>query len=98
LLDLFGSRSLPDGRRGFFQPDVLTFDTDIEVSRLVALARTVPGVESVEVRRLERPGEGDQGELSRGFLRLGPFEIAQLDNEPAQPEKGRIDLEIGGGR
>jgi predicted phage baseplate assembly protein len=98
LLDVFGSRALPDGRRGFFHPDNLTFGADVEVSRIVALAQAVPGVESVEVLRLERFGEGDRGERLRGFLRLGPLEIPRLDNDPAQPEHGQLQIEIGGGR
>ena len=98
LRDLFSNRPLPGGGRGFFHPDNLTFGDDIEASRLVALTQAVPGVESVEVLRLERLGEGDHGELRQGFLRLSPHEIARLDNDPAQPENGQLQLEIGGGR
>jgi predicted phage baseplate assembly protein len=98
LTDLLGARMLPGGERGFFHPDAVTFGADIEVGRLIAVAASVPGVEMVEVLRLERLGDGDRGERSRGFLRVGPFEIPRLDNDPAQPENGRLEVEIGGGR
>ncbi|MGH8905009.1 MAG: putative baseplate assembly protein [Egibacteraceae bacterium] len=98
LLDAFSNRPLRGGRRGFFHPDSLTFGDDIDVSRLVALAQSIPGVESVEVTTLQRLFEGDHGELTQGFLALGPLEIARLDNDPAFPENGQLQLKIGGGR
>jgi hypothetical protein len=98
LADLLGARLLPGGERGLFHPDAVTFGADIEVGRLIGVATSVPGVEMVEVLRLERLGDGDRGERRRGFLRVGPFEIPRLDNDPAQPENGRLELEIGGGR
>jgi len=33
-----------------------------------------------------------------GVLKLGPFEIAQLDNDPSFPERGRLTLDLRGGR
>jgi hypothetical protein len=92
LLDLFGSRRLPDGRLGFFHPDNLTFGQGIAASRIVALAGAVPGVESVQVDRLEQSQEGTDGELEAGFLAIGPFEIARLDNDPNAPENGRLAI------
>jgi len=47
---------------------------------------------------MERQYQGDQGELDRGELAVGPLEILQLENDPAEPEHGRIELEVGGGR
>src|SRR5262249_38469352 len=54
LLDILSNRILPDGRLGFFHPDNLTFGDGIYVSRIVAAAQAVQGVESVQVTRLER--------------------------------------------
>jgi hypothetical protein len=95
---VFSNRALPDGRFGFFHPDNLTFGDGIYLSKLVALAQAVPGVESVQVTRLQRLGEGDHGEREEGVLRLGPLEVAQLDNDPGFPEHGTLKLKIGGGR
>ena len=58
LMDLFSTRVLPDGRLGFFHPDNLTFGSGIMVSKLVALAQSVTGVENVIVTRLRRYERG----------------------------------------
>ena len=98
LLDVFSNRVLPDGTLGFFHPDNLTFGEGIYLSKLVAAAQAVPGVESVCVTKFERLGEGDQGERDAGLLPLGPLEVAQLDNDPNFPEHGKLSLTLGGGR
>jgi hypothetical protein len=98
LLDLFGDRTLPDGRRGFFHPDGLSFGDGIFLSRLVATAQAVAGVESVRVTKLQRLFEEPAGEIETGVLALGPFEIARLDNDPDFPENGQLRLEMRGGR
>jgi predicted phage baseplate assembly protein len=98
LLEVFGGGVLPDGRLGFFHPDNLTFGDGIHLSKLVAAAHAVTGVESVRVTRLERLGEGNQGELEAGILELGPLEVAQLDNDPNFPERGTLKITLRGGR
>jgi predicted phage baseplate assembly protein len=98
LREVFSNRALPDGRLGFFHPDNLTFGDGIYLSKLVGLAQTVPGVESVQVTCLQRLGEGDHGEREEGILRLGLLEVAQLDNDPSFPERGTLKLKMGGGR
>jgi predicted phage baseplate assembly protein len=100
LLDIFSNRPLgvPDGRRGFFHPDNLTFGEGIYLSKLVAAAQAVTGVESVRVTRLKRRFEGPNGEIESGFLPLSPMEIAQLDNDPSFPEQGILVLDVRGGR
>ena len=98
LLELFGDRTLPDGRRGFFHPDGLSFGDGIFLSRLVATAQAVAGVESVRVTRLQRLFEKPAREIETGVLALGPFEIARLDNDPDFPENGQLRLEMRGGR
>jgi hypothetical protein len=98
LLDVLGNRVLPDGKRGFFHPDNLTFGEGIYLSRLVAVAQAVTGVESVQVTKLQRLDASDNGELDRGLLPLGPLEVARLDNDPNFPEHGRLTLDMRGGR
>jgi predicted phage baseplate assembly protein len=109
LLDVFSNTVLPDGSKGFFHPDNLTFGEGVYVSRIVAAAQAVTGVASVSVERLERyqvaarpPSAGlafDSDEVPPlGVLTLGPFEIAQLDNDPSFPENGRLELALRGGR
>jgi predicted phage baseplate assembly protein len=98
LLDFFSNRVLSDGRIGFFHPDNLTFGEGIYLSKLVAVAQAVTGVESVHVTKLERFAEGPNGEIENGILPLGPLEIAQLDNDPSFLERGALKLTMGGGR
>jgi hypothetical protein len=107
LFDIFSNRILPDGRLGFFHPDNLTFGEGIYVSRIVAAAQAVQGVENVQVTRLERfeigePPPGAEAARDKlpphGVLALAPFEIAQLDNDPSFPENGRLILDVRGGR
>ena len=112
LLDVFSNRVLPDGTLGFFHPDNLTFGEGIYVSRIVAAAQAVPGVQNVQVTRLERfevsePPPGTEFAASQdaseelpaaGVLELGPLEIARLDNDPNFPENGRLTLDVRGGR
>ncbi len=98
LRERFSNRLLANGQRGFFHVDNLSFGDDICLSRLVAAAQAVPGVESVQVTRLQRLNELPNNEIEKGVLPLGPFEIARLDNDPGQPENGRLTLDMRGGR
>jgi hypothetical protein len=107
VLDALSNRVLPNGQLGFLHPDNLTFGDGIYVSRLLATVQAIPGVQNVMVTELERfeisepdpsadlPGE----ELPiNSALLLGPFEIAQLDNDPNFPENGVLVLDVRGGR
>ena len=98
LLDQFGTGTTASGQPGVFSPDNLTFGTTISVSRLVAAAAGVTGVQSATVTLLQRYGQGDDGELAAGVLTTGPMQIPQLDNDPRHPERGQLQLVMGGGR
>ncbi|MGW1024860.1 putative baseplate assembly protein [Streptomyces sp. NPDC002577] len=98
LYRVLGSGRLTGGRFGFFHPDALTFGEPVRLSRLVAVAAAVPGVESVHVTRLRRLFDEDRGEREDGVLRLGPLEIATCDNDPDRPENGRLAISLGGDR
>jgi hypothetical protein len=98
---------LPDGALGFFHPDNLTFGDGVYVSRLLATVQGIPGVQDAMVTELERfelsepdPAvdlEGEELPVNSALL-LGPFEIAQLDNDPDFPENGLLILTVRGGR
>jgi hypothetical protein len=98
LLQVFSDRILPDGRRGFFYPDNLTFGDGIALSKLVAVAQAVPGVESVTVKKLERLYQGPNHEIENGILPIGSLEIARVANDPNFPENGQFRLDMRGGR
>ncbi len=98
LLDVFSNRRLPDGRLGAFHPDKLTFGEGVYLSHLVATAQSVEGVANATVVILKRLNEPSNGELEKGVLPMGPFEIARLDNDPSLPETGKLELRMEGGR
>lgn len=96
LRDLFSNRLLGNGRKGFFHPDNLSFGDDIYLSRLIAVAQAVPGVENVRVTNLLRYSE--TGVPDDGVMQIDPLAIARLDNDPEFPENGRLTFEMEGGR
>jgi hypothetical protein len=108
LLEVFSNRISSDGSKGFFHPDNLSFGENIYLSKLVAAAQAVEGVESVVVTKLRRfsvnsadslPSSSETDEaLISGLIKLGSFEVAQLDNDPSFPENGRFILDMRGGR
>jgi hypothetical protein len=98
LLEVFGNRVLPDGRRGLFHPDAFTFGQTVYLSPLLAAARAVPGVESVQVTTFQRQGTDDPQYLLAGRMTLGRLEIARLDNDPNFPERGVLRLVLHGGK
>jgi hypothetical protein len=105
LLDVFSNRVLPGGKLGFFHPDRFTFGTAVFASRIIAAAQAVPGVTEVQLLRLARyePGSPPPSRKAPeipliGELRLKPFEIACLDNDPSLPTRGRFTLHMRGGR
>ena len=107
LLKLLGSRRLVDGRLGFFHPDNLSFGTGVYVSRLIAAAKRVAGVDSVRLLKLVRldysaaarlaPAGANARVPGSGVLPMAAMEIAQLDNDPNFPENGKLDLILRGG-
>ena len=98
LLDVLSNRVLPDGRRGLFHSDNLTFGQSVCASAIVAACHAIPGVRNVTVTKLERLHEGDAGERDRGELTVGPLEIARLDNDASLPEHGQLEIDMKGGR
>jgi predicted phage baseplate assembly protein len=98
LRDLFSNRLLPDGQRGFFHPDNLSFGDGVYASRLIGTAMAVTGVESVQLTKLQRLFEPPNSEVENGLLPLNPFEVAQLDNNPSFPERGKLAFILRGGR
>ena len=76
------NRILPDGRRGVFHPDNFTFGQPVYLSRLIAEAASVEGVESIDITKFQRQGRDDPTALDLGRLDVGRLEIARLDNDP----------------
>lgn len=104
LLEVFSAREFPDGRRGFFHPDNFTFGQPVFLSKIVATAMQVPGVRWVDTNDIppatnsfKRLGRTAQGETAAGEIRMARLEIARLDNDPSQPENGKLQISLDGG-
>ena len=98
LLEVLGSRRLPDGRIGLFHPDRFSFGQSVFLSPIYAAAHRVPGVASVRVTAFGPQDAPDAKALADGKLELGRLQIARLDNDPNFPERGRLSLELDGGK
>ena len=98
LLEALGSRTLPDGRRGYFHPDNFTFGQPVLLSPIVAAAASVAGVRDVQVVTFQRLGVPSRRPIDDGTLPIGRLEIARLDNDPSFPERGHLLLTMRGGR
>lgn len=98
LLASLGNHKFPNGKLGLFHPDGLSFGQSIYTSQIIAAAQSQDGVESVTITRLERLLEEERDGMTDGVLSIGPLEIAQLDNNPVHPERGRLRLQMRGGR
>jgi Baseplate J-like protein len=104
LLTAFSATNLPDGRRGFFHPDNFTFGQSVYLSQVVATAMAILGVSWVDTsdspagrNRFQRWGQAPAGELEAGRILFARLEIARVDNDPNEPENGRIDFSMQGG-
>ncbi len=95
---VLSSRVLPDGALGLFHPDNFTFGQPVYLSRVVAAAQAVEGVDSVRADRFQRMTDSDPVSLAEGVVPIGGLEIAQLANNPNFRERGRLELGVGGGK
>ncbi|WP_282004280.1 baseplate J/gp47 family protein [Propioniciclava sinopodophylli] len=96
--DLLSAGVLPDGRRGMFHPDNLSFGEPLRLSDIVGTAMTVPGIAWIEVTRLGRLGGTDSASnIAAGQLVVGPREVIRCDSDPNLPEFGRVEIVLGGG-
>jgi len=86
----------PDGRKGFFHPDLWTFGQPLFESQIIGRALAVRGVEhiiSVSIKRWNARSAG-----RKFFTALRPNEIIEVLNNPDQLERGFIKFEVKGGR
>jgi hypothetical protein len=88
----------PDGTLGVFHPDNFSFGAPVYLSRIVAAAQAVTGVDAVRPQVFQRLIEPDPTTLDAGVIDIGALEIAQLANSPDFPERGRLSLSAGGGK
>ena len=82
---------------GFFDSDQLSFGQSVYLSRIVAAAMAVPGVQCVTVTEFHRHARPANQEIENGVLPLAAHEIAELANDPDHPDRGVITISVQGG-
>ncbi|WP_422003427.1 putative baseplate assembly protein [Reyranella sp.] len=95
---VLSSDVLTDGTLGVFHPDNFSFGQPVYLSRVIAAAQAVEGVDSVRVDSFRRLAERGSTSLDDGVIAIGDLEIAQLANNPSFPERGKLALAAGGGK
>lgn len=98
VLMALSSQILPDGTRGFFYPGNWAFGQSLYLSQLYATVEAVQGVDSLEVTVFRQFGQPDNGELAKGVIAAGPWQIVQLDNDPNFMEHGVLKITMLGGK
>jgi hypothetical protein len=98
VLEVLSSTALPDGTLGLFHPDRFTFGGPVWLSPVVAATQAVEGVQSVTPLAFQRQRDDASSALDTGVLPMGRLEIAQLDDDPSFPERGVLELTLGGGK
>jgi hypothetical protein len=92
----FSASFTPDGRTGFFHPDLWTFGQPLHASQITGRIQQVEGVEhviSVAIKRWNAPTPP-----AEEITRLRPNEIIQVLSDPDHLELGFIFFDIRGGR
>jgi hypothetical protein len=89
-----GAGTLPDGTRGFFHPDSLSFGDSVYLSRIIAAVKSVPGVADVAVDTFRKWRTTDTLALQNGILQVDPSEIPILMNDRNHPERGVLRIAV----
>jgi hypothetical protein len=98
LLEVLGSKVLPNGQKGLFYPDSFTFGQTVYLSPIYAAARKVAGVDSITATVFEPQGIRTTRYLDSGEIPLSPLQIARLENDPSLPDHGQLSLVMRGGK
>jgi hypothetical protein len=92
----FSDGYTPDGRPGFFHPDLWTFGQALQASQIIGRVQSVQGVDhviSVTMKRLHGATP-----LPEEVVEVRANEIISVKNDPDHLETGGIFFEILGGR
>jgi hypothetical protein len=99
LLLVLSNRRLPNGQTGVFYPDNFTFGQTVYLSPVYAAARSVAGVLTVVATIFQPQGAVPTSQyLDAGEIKLGPLQVARLDNDRNYPDHGHLTIEPSGGK
>jgi predicted phage baseplate assembly protein len=97
LMQALGSGTLPNGQPALFAPEKFQLGQTVYLSLIYTAARAVPGVQTVRATAFEPQGESTNVYLGQGFIPMGAFQVARLDNDPSLPNHGQLKLSMHGG-
>lgn len=83
-----------DDRPGYFHPDRLSFDQEIELGDLLAFVQGIPGVRAVKAELFRVLSKIGPDVVDR--IELGQFEVARLDADENFPEFGKLTVRAVG--
>lgn len=92
----FSDGFTPDGRMGFFHPDLWTFGQELRASQIIGRVQLVKGVDHVINVEMKRWNEVTPG--AEGIIEVRANEIIHVKNNPDHIEEGFIFFDIRGGR
>ena len=98
LLQVLGSRTLANGQPALFAPGNFVLGQTVYLSPIYAAARSVAGVTTVTATVFQPQGVATKAYLNNGAIPLGPFQVAQMDNDPSLPNHGQLTLVLQGGK
>lgn len=85
----------PDDRPGLFHPSRLQLGSSIYMSTVVAAVAALARVDGVAVRDARRLS--DPAGTVHDVVVFGTDEVGVLDDDPARPTRGRLDVRVHGG-
>jgi hypothetical protein len=91
----FSDGFTPDGRMGFFHPDLWTFGQPLRDSQVIGRIQSVQGVDHVVWVKMKRYNQATPG--TDAITELQPNEIIQVKNDPDHMELGSIQFDVRGG-
>ena len=94
ILDLLRPGS--EERPGVFHASRLQLGAAVYLSSVVAAVAALPGVDAGQVREARRLS--DPAGTVADVIAFGSDEVGVLDDDPARPERGRLDVNVRGGR
>jgi len=83
-----------DKRRGYFHPDRLSFDQEIELGDLLAFVQALAGVRAVKAETFRALDKLGPQVVDR--IVLGPYEVARLAADENFPEFGKLRVRAVG--
>jgi hypothetical protein len=90
--------ALLDTTDGFFAPGNLAFGEDLVASDLVEILMALEGIQSVCINRMQRVGAQYSDQSGTGRIVLQGHEVAVLEDDISQPERGALRMLLHGGK